>query len=199
MDTRTKFGEADAATLRAFVELYNQVGDRFYFPVDIRKDNGIQELRARLTANDNFDRDGGSSFTVIGIEMIDGFETVREAVGDLGVTIIGKTRETKSHEDYGDYDVATVTAYAEEGVEEEWNQPTMLFYGSLTPELEEAVYATFGNSVELMNIRNHVAIRGENILDTSRSELSDRVKSSSRFFDDDARFITSNINTGTVA
>ena len=200
MDTRTKFGEADAATLRAFVELYNRVGDQFHFPIDHHdEDDSIQELRAGLTVNDNFNSDGRSTFTVTGIEMMDGFETVREAVGDLGVTVIDEERGTKSHEDYGDYDFATVTAYAEDGIEETWNQPTMLFYGSLTPELEEAVYATLGNNVEAMNIRNHVAVRGENISDKRRSELSDHVKSSSRFFDDDARFISQKISTGTVA
>lgn len=195
MDPRTDYESGEPVTTRAYVTMFRKVGDQFQFAVD----GGVsdeEEVRSYLLTSDN--QHGGS--TTIGVTAInekERFETIRDTLGQMGLTILEEDETEEYHEEIGEYTAYTLDATAPIGLEAEWNVPHLIVYGSLSPEVEEACYAAFGtgDEVNFTNIRNHFVVYGAGVTEDAKTKLATAVQQSNEFFDDHQRDVVSSVNT----
>ncbi len=194
MNPRTDYSEADTATARAFVELFIRHNDAFQFGIDSQTPPD-EELRGWISVTNHKEADGRSTLGVTGINQSEAFSTVAETIQNMGLTVVEEIDEQRSNDEIGEYHAEMMVAYAEDGVNTEWNRPMLLVYGSLSPEVEEACYAAFGQQFEYHNVRNHFVVAGEGLTADHRTQLSDAVSRSREFFEEDKRDVRSSIHT----
>lgn len=195
MNPRTDYNEADTTTARAFVELFIRHDDAFQFGIDAQTPPD-EELRAWLSVTNHKDTDGRSTLGITGINQPESFSNVAETIRAMGLTVVDEMDDMQHSEDIGEYRAERLLAYAEDGVDADWNRPMLLVYGSLSPEVEEACYAAFGRQFEYHNVRNHFVVAGEGLTADHRARLSDAVSQSTEFFEEDKRRVRSSIRTG---
>jgi hypothetical protein len=192
MDPRTDYEDADMVTTRAFITMFRRVGEQFQFSIDGHADDS--EVRAHLIIDDR--KHGGE--TTIGVTSIDNkdnFETIRNTLDDMGVTILEEEISEEPNEEIGEYTAFTLEATAPSSLSADWNVPHLLVYGSLSPEVREACYAAFGSDISVANVRNHFVVYGEGVTERAKDELASAVQQSDEFFDDHRRDVVSSIRT----
>jgi len=173
----------DTETARAFITLFINHGNLFKFPID-NYENEDEELRGYVIENDYEHHDGNSTINIVGINQTQKVEKLEKIMVDMGLDILHEEELNQYHESIGDYTSNVIVASATENVSAEWNVPHLLIYGSLSPEIEEACYAAFGDSYEYHNIRNHYVIKGNGLTKDDRLDLSKYINQGEGFEED---------------
>lgn len=194
MNPRTKFDEAERTTARAFVQLFVQHGDCFHYGVDNRTNDDDRELEAHLSHSTH--EDDEDVILIKGIDMADEYEALMERVREMGLEVITEDEGEDESEYIGEYHYNTAEVQPDGDRDYEWDVPHLVFYGSLSPELEEACYAAFGHAYEYKNVRNHVVVFGDGLPSDAKTTLSDTVQTTTGFFEEDRDFVKSEISTG---
>lgn len=192
MDPRTDYEDGDVTTTRAFITMFRRVGEQFQFSID--GGAGESEVRAHLIIDDGT-HGGETTIGVTAIDNKDNFETIRDTLDDMGVTILEEDVSEEPNEEMGDYTAFTLEATAPSGLSAEWNVHHLLVYGSLSPEVKEACYAAFGSDISVANVRNHFVVYGDNVTENAKDELASAVQQSDEFFDDHRRDVVSSVRT----
>lgn len=191
MNPRTDFEECEPQTARAFFELFRRCGDEFKFGVD-QRGTAESELRATIVPSDH-SHDDQTSVLVAGIEMPDEFERVVNKMQDIGFNLIDKESGTNKSEEIGEYNYQMTAAVADESGD--WDTPHLVVYGSLSPEIEESIYAAFGARINMASVRNHYLVWGEQLGERPREELATAIQHSNAFFKDEQRDRVSDART----
>lgn len=195
MNPRTDLTSIDTETARAFMHLFIEYGDLFQFARDYDVSDD-EEVRAFVIEEDHKRTDDRkSTLCVTGINNSETVNKIARILEDMGLTIIEEEQNEDYHESIGDYISNTITAFAPENINEEWNVPHLRVYGSLNPEIIEACHYAFGNKFEYHNVRNHYVVVGEGLKSQHQSELHDAIGSTGEFFEDDKRRAQSSVNT----
>lgn len=191
MDPRTNYENGEVTTTRAFITMFRKVGDQFQFSID--GNTTTEEVRAHLIINDR--KYGETTIGVTSINKKDNFETIRDTLDEMGLTILEENTSEEPNEELGDYKAYTLDATAPGGLSADWNVPHLLVYGSLSPEIEEACYAAFGDNAEFSNIRNHFVVYGDSVTENAKYELATAIQQSDSFSDEYRRDIVSSVHT----